>query len=112
MPTRRGVARSAPLDCYDALGRHGLNCPGDISVIGFSDMPFIDTPRPPLTSIHVPHHEMGRTRPDGGCRDRQRPTRHAGVPVAADSDADEMRPSPGPAHRARHARRRRGWRSA
>ncbi|MET9064112.1 hypothetical protein [Streptosporangium sandarakinum] len=24
-------------------------------------MPFIDKPRPPLTSVHVPHHEMGRT---------------------------------------------------
>ncbi|WP_424862722.1 substrate-binding domain-containing protein [Streptomyces sp. MMS24-I29] len=49
------------LGCYDALERHGLNCPGDISVIGFNDMPFIDKLRPPLTSVHVPHHEMGRT---------------------------------------------------
>ncbi|WP_067168842.1 LacI family DNA-binding transcriptional regulator [Microtetraspora niveoalba] len=49
------------LGCYDALERNGLSCPGDISVIGFNDMPFIDKLRPPLTSVHVPHHEMGRT---------------------------------------------------
>ena len=36
-----------------------LRCPADISVVGFNDMPFLDKLRPPLTSIAVPHHQIG-----------------------------------------------------
>jgi LacI family transcriptional regulator len=42
-----------------AIRDHGLRCPEDISVVGFNDMPFADELRPPLTTVHVPHHEMG-----------------------------------------------------
>ncbi len=35
------------------------NCPGDLSVTGFNDMPIIDRLRPSLTSVHVPHYEIG-----------------------------------------------------
>jgi len=48
------------LGCYDALREAGLSCPGDISVTGFNDMPFIDRLTPPLTSLHIPHEEIGR----------------------------------------------------
>jgi LacI family transcriptional regulator len=37
----------------------GLSCPGDISLIGFNDMRFADELRPPLTTVHVPHLELG-----------------------------------------------------
>ncbi|MGH7611252.1 MAG: LacI family DNA-binding transcriptional regulator [Candidatus Dormibacteria bacterium] len=47
------------LGCYSALNRFGLDCPRDISVVGFNDMPFIDQLRPPLTSVHIPHYHMG-----------------------------------------------------
>jgi LacI family transcriptional regulator len=47
------------LGCYDVLEERGLRCPGDLSVVGFNDVPFVDKLRPPLTSIHVPHQEMG-----------------------------------------------------
>ncbi len=47
------------LGCYDALERHGLSCPGDVSVVGFNDMPFIHRVAPPLTSVRVPHYEIG-----------------------------------------------------
>jgi LacI family transcriptional regulator len=47
------------LGCYDVLERHGLRCPDDISVVGFNDMPFIDRVAPPLTSVRVPHYEIG-----------------------------------------------------
>ncbi len=47
------------LGCYDVLEERGLLCPQDLSVIGFNDVPFVDKLRPPLTSIHVPHEEMG-----------------------------------------------------
>ena len=47
------------LGCYAALERAGLRCPEDISVVGFNDMPFLDQLRPPLTSIRIPHYQMG-----------------------------------------------------
>ena len=47
------------LGCYDALQELGLECPRDISVTGFNDMPFIDRLSPPLTSLHIPHDEIG-----------------------------------------------------
>ena len=47
------------LGCYDALAAAGLGCPGDVSVTGFNDMPFVDRLSPPLTSIHIQHDELG-----------------------------------------------------
>ena len=48
------------LGCYEALAERGLRCPGDLSVVGFNDMPFADRFAPPLTTVRIPHHEMGR----------------------------------------------------
>jgi LacI family transcriptional regulator, galactose operon repressor len=45
--------------CYAALDETGLQCPDDISVIGFNDMPFIDRLRPPLTTVRFPHYQLG-----------------------------------------------------
>ena len=45
--------------CYLALDEAGLSCPGDISVVGFNDMPFIDMLRPPLTTIAFSHYQVG-----------------------------------------------------
>jgi LacI family transcriptional regulator len=47
------------IGCYGALEAAGLSCPGDVSVVGFNDMPFIDRLRPPLTSISFPHYQLG-----------------------------------------------------
>jgi LacI family transcriptional regulator, galactose operon repressor len=49
------------LDCIDTLRATGLDCPRDVSVIGFNDMPFGDRFTPPLTTIHFSHYEVGRT---------------------------------------------------
>jgi len=49
------------LGCYDALERHGLRCPDDMSVVGYNDMPFVDRFRPPLTTVRIPHYELGAT---------------------------------------------------
>jgi LacI family transcriptional regulator len=65
----RGVGFSAivagndllALGCYNALERHSLRCPEDVSVVGYNDMPFLDHFRPPLTSVRVPHYELGET---------------------------------------------------
>ncbi|HKA95247.1 MAG TPA: LacI family DNA-binding transcriptional regulator [Streptosporangiaceae bacterium] len=45
--------------CFAALEEAGLNCPADMSVVGFNDMPFIDRLRPPLTTIRFPHYQLG-----------------------------------------------------
>jgi LacI family transcriptional regulator len=45
--------------CYDALRDRGLNCPDDLSVVGFNDMPFVDKLQPALTTVHIPHHDLG-----------------------------------------------------
>lgn len=47
------------LGCYDALAERGLTCPGDVSVVGFNDMPFVDKVSPPLTTVRIPHYELG-----------------------------------------------------
>ncbi len=49
------------LGCYDALEERGLRCPADVSVVGYNDMPFVDRFRPPLTTVRVPHYELGAT---------------------------------------------------
>ena len=47
------------LGCYDVMHERGLACPDDVSVVGFNDMPFIDKLRPPLTTVHIPHYQIG-----------------------------------------------------
>ena len=47
------------LGCYDALAELGLRCPDDVSITGFNDMPFVDRFSPSLTTIHIPHDELG-----------------------------------------------------
>jgi LacI family transcriptional regulator len=49
------------LGCYDALEQRDLRCPDDVSVVGYNDMPFVDRFRPALTTIRVPHYELGST---------------------------------------------------
>jgi LacI family transcriptional regulator len=45
--------------CYAAIEEAGLDCPADISVVGFNDMPFIDRLRPPMTTVAFPHYQLG-----------------------------------------------------
>jgi LacI family transcriptional regulator len=47
------------LGCYDVFAERSIDCPRDVSVVGFNDMPFADRFQPPLTTIHIPHYEMG-----------------------------------------------------
>ncbi|MFI5613570.1 LacI family DNA-binding transcriptional regulator [Amycolatopsis sp. NPDC051903] len=48
------------LACYSALAELGRSVPGDVSVTGFNDMPFVDRQRPALTTVRLPHYEIGR----------------------------------------------------
>jgi len=47
------------LGCYDVFAERGIVCPDDMSVVGFNDMPFLDKLRPPLTTVAIPHQQIG-----------------------------------------------------
>lgn len=47
------------LGCYDVFRKRGLNCPDDISLVGFNDMPIVDKLSPALTTVHIPQYEIG-----------------------------------------------------
>ena len=47
------------LGCLDVFAERGLRCPHDVSLVGFNDMPFVDRLSPPLTTVHVPHYQIG-----------------------------------------------------
>ena len=44
---------------YRAVAEHGLRVPEDVSMVGFDDLPpSLDLD---LTTVHLPHEEVGRT---------------------------------------------------
>lgn len=47
------------LGCYDVFAERSIDCPGEVSVVGFNDMPFLDKLRPPLTTVAIPHQQIG-----------------------------------------------------
>ena len=48
------------LGCLDVFAERRLRCPAEISVVGFNDMPFAARFQPPLTTVHIPHYEIGK----------------------------------------------------
>lgn len=48
------------LGCYSAVAECGLSCPEDVSIIGYNDMPLTDRLSPPLTTVKVPHFDVGK----------------------------------------------------
>ena len=49
------------LGALASLREHGLSIPEDVSVVGFDDVPLAAHFDPPLTTIHVPAHDLGFT---------------------------------------------------
>jgi LacI family transcriptional regulator len=49
---------------YQALGDYGLRIPSDVSVVSFDDHPIATWIRPSLTTVALPHYELGRTAVD------------------------------------------------
>lgn len=43
-----------------ALRDGGLDCPAEVSIIGYNDVPLTDAIRPPLTTVRLPGYELGR----------------------------------------------------
>ena len=48
------------LGAIDALCLQGLACPGDVSITGFNDLPFLGLIPPGLTTVRVQQFEVGR----------------------------------------------------
>jgi LacI family transcriptional regulator len=48
------------LGTYQAVRAHGLSVPEDVSVVSFDDSDLASWVRPQLTSVAIPHFEMGR----------------------------------------------------
>jgi LacI family transcriptional regulator len=49
------------LGALAAVREAGLDVPGEVSVVGFDDVPFAADLTPPLTTVRVPYEELGRT---------------------------------------------------
>jgi len=47
------------LGCYDAFVARGIKCPSQISVVGYNDMPLAGWFNPPLTTVGLPHYDIG-----------------------------------------------------
>ncbi|SDJ24959.1 LacI family DNA-binding transcriptional regulator [Nonomuraea jiangxiensis] len=48
------------MGAYQALDDAGLNVPDDVSVVSFDDHPIASWIRPKLTTVALPHYELGR----------------------------------------------------
>jgi LacI family transcriptional regulator len=67
------------LGCYDVFDELGIGCPDQVSVIGFNDMPFSERFNPPLTTIRIPHYEIGASAAElllDRLQDSDAPARH------------------------------------
>lgn len=47
------------IGCYDVLKERDLRPGRDVSVVGYNDMLFADKLSPPLTTIRIPHYQIG-----------------------------------------------------
>lgn len=47
------------LGAIDAIRDAGKTCPGDVSVVGFNDMPYSDRFSPPLTTVRISQYDLG-----------------------------------------------------
>ncbi len=49
------------IGALQALRGRGLSCPGDVSLTGFNDVPFLDLIPPGLTTVRILQFDIGRT---------------------------------------------------
>jgi LacI family transcriptional regulator len=47
------------MGCYDVAAERGLRIPDDLSITGFNDIPFAERFSPPLTTVRIPHYQIG-----------------------------------------------------
>ncbi|MEV3869982.1 LacI family DNA-binding transcriptional regulator [Streptomyces sp. NPDC049906] len=92
------------LGCYDVFAERGIACPEEVSVVGFNGMPFLDKLRPPLTTVAIPHHQVGL---EAGrmllesVKEPDRPARSVLLPPSLAVRGSTAPPAPGPVAGAR-----------
>ena len=65
------------LGTYDALKSLGMNIPNDVSIVGFDNQDVIaEQLYPPLSTMALPHEEMGRWAIEMLLRDKLEPNQH------------------------------------
>ncbi|MBY5825854.1 substrate-binding domain-containing protein [Rhizobium leguminosarum] len=47
------------IGAIEALSRRGIECPTQVSVTGYNDMPMIDRLKPPLTTVRIEQYRIG-----------------------------------------------------
>ena len=52
------------LGCFTALRQFGYTCPKRLSIVGFNNMPYLDWFTTPLTTVSIPHFQMGERSAD------------------------------------------------
>jgi DNA-binding LacI/PurR family transcriptional regulator len=52
---------ASTLGALQAIHERGLEIPDQVAVLGFDDMPWATSLRPPLTAVAQPAEEIGRT---------------------------------------------------
>ena len=62
------------IGCYDALREMDLAIPKDVAVVGYDDRETARYMHPPLTTVVLPHFEMGATAVDMLIEQSARPT--------------------------------------
>lgn len=68
------------MGAYRAVRHRGLRIPGDLSVVGYDDQQYIAADLdPPLTTVALPHYEMGRWAMEVRLGVRPAPTDNDGV---------------------------------
>jgi LacI family transcriptional regulator len=93
------------LGAYNALAEAGLEVPTDTSVISFDDDPIASWLQPRLTTIAIPHYELGRraiglllgNSVDGG--DTHSPVIRVPMPLRARDSVQSPRGAPAPSRR-------------
>lgn len=66
---------------YQALAEAGLSVPDDVSVVSFDDHPIASWVRPRLTTVALPHHELGAKAVEVLFAAAERRKRPRGAPV-------------------------------
>ncbi|AXS83124.1 LacI family DNA-binding transcriptional regulator [Marinobacter sp. Arc7-DN-1] len=52
------------LGCITAMTQFGYTCPKRMSIVGFNNMPYLDWFATPLTTVSIPHFQMGERSAD------------------------------------------------
>jgi LacI family transcriptional regulator len=108
VPTAVFAANDAmAIGAIEAIEQRGLSCPGDVSVVGYDDMPLVSHMTPPLTTISLPAEELGSTAAEIALKFIQKPRSRPKTAMLPAAVIVRGSTAPAPAARSSRARSRR-----